>query len=392
MPSSQPPPPLTLYVHIPWCVRKCPYCDFNSHAADEIPEQAYVEALIADLETELPMVWGRCIDSVFIGGGTPSLLSPEAIEHLLSAIRARLICRPYAEITLEANPGTVEQARFEGYRAAGVNRLSMGIQSFDDTLLGALGRIHTGREAREAVATARAAGFENLNLDLMFGLPGQTVAQAMADLDTAMDLGPEHLSWYELTLEPNTAFAAAPPALPDEDTQWAMMTEGQARLASRGFAHYEVSAYAGNGRQCRHNLNYWQFGDYLGIGAGAHGKLTLPAEGRILRRWRHRQPRAFMEGVRSGRALNGERVLGPEETAFEFMLNALRLVEGVPSTLFTRHTGLGLKALEPARSEAMARGLLEDDPARLVATATGRQFLNDLVGLFLPADGPDGGD
>ncbi|MFN2349758.1 MAG: coproporphyrinogen-III oxidase family protein, partial [Thioalkalivibrio sp.] len=331
-----------------------PYCDFNSHAAESIPEADYIDALIADLEADLPLVWGRRLESIFLGGGTPSLFSPEAIDHLLSAIRARLTCRPGIEITMEANPGTVEQYR-----------------------------IHTGDEAHRAVAAARAAGFDNLNLDLMFGLPGQSVEQALQDLNTALALQSEHLSWYELTLEPNTRFATHPPTLPDEDTQWAMQQAGDERLQAAGYVHYEVSAHALPGRECAHNLNYWHFGDYLGIGAGAHGKLTLPGEGRILRRWKRRQPWAFMEEARSGSAVAGERALTVADTAFEFMLNGLRLREGVTVEIFVAHTGLEPEVLEPIRGQAVERGLLADCQDRLVATELGRRYLNDLVGMFL---------
>ncbi|MCG5493574.1 radical SAM family heme chaperone HemW [Ectothiorhodospira variabilis] len=381
--ASLPAPPLSLYIHLPWCVRKCPYCDFNSHAADSVPESDYVDALIADLEADLPLVWGRRLESIFLGGGTPSLFSPEAIDRLLSAIRARLTCRPGIEISMEANPGTVEQDRFRGYREAGVNRLSIGVQSFDDGLLQRLERIHTGDEAHGAVAAARAAGFDNLNLDLMFGLPGQGLDQALQDLDTALALRPEHLSWYELTLEPNTRFASHPPTLPDEDTQWDMQQAGDERLQVAGYAHYEVSAHALPGRQCIHNLNYWHFGDYLGIGAGAHGKLTLPGEGRILRRWKQRQPQAFMDEARAGSAVAGERALTVADAAFEFMLNGLRLREGVTVEMFTAHTGLTPEVLEPARGRAVERGLLANHADRLVATELGRRYLNDLVGMFL---------
>ncbi len=377
-------PPLSLYIHLPWCVRKCPYCDFNSHEAREaVPEAAYVDALLADLESELPRVWGRRLESVFLGGGTPSLFSPEALDHLFSELRARLPWLPDMEVTLEANPGTTDAGRFRGYREAGVNRRSIGVQSFDDDQLRQLGRIHGAREARVAFEAARSAGFENSNIDLMFGLPGQTVAGALKDLAEGLALGPEHLSWYQLTLEPNTRFAAQPPVLPEEDTLWDMHTAGQEHLAEAGYTQYEVSAYARAGRPCRHNLNYWEFGDYLGIGAGAHGKISLPAEGRILRRWKHRQPRQYMEAARSGEAASGEHTLTREETVFEFMLNAMRLNQGVPLALFTERTGLAPEALEPMRGEAVARGLLTDDPERLEPTELGRRFLNDLQALFL---------
>jgi len=380
-------PPLSLYIHLPWCVRKCPYCDFNSHeAGDAVPEDRYVDALLADLESELPLIWGRRLESVFVGGGTPSLFSPQALDRLFSELRARLPWRPNMEVTLEANPGTTDAARFEGYRAAGVNRLSIGVQSFNDTQLQRLGRIHDSGQAIEAFTAARRAGFDNINIDLMFGLPEQPLEDALEDLAQGIALGPEHLSWYQLTLEPNTRFAAHPPVLPDDDTLWDMQSAGQEQLAAGGYTQYEVSAYARTGRpgrQCRHNLNYWQFGDYLGIGAGAHGKISLPAEERILRRWKQRQPRQYMEAALAGAAASGEHTLIPEETVFEFMLNATRLTQGVPLDLFTAHTRLPPEALEPMRSEAVERGLLRDDTARLEPTETGQRFLNDLQALFL---------
>ncbi|WP_198005596.1 radical SAM family heme chaperone HemW [Thioalkalivibrio thiocyanodenitrificans] len=376
--------PLSLYIHLPWCIRKCPYCDFNSHEVrDEVPEDRYVDALIADLESELPRVWGRRIESVFLGGGTPSLFSPEALDRLFSALRARLPWRPDMEVTLEANPGTTDAQRFRGYREAGVNRLSIGIQSFDDGQLRRLGRIHGANEAREAFAAARSAGFDNINLDLMFGLPEQSVQSALGDLAQALALGPEHLSWYQLTLEPNTRFAAEPPILPEEDTVWDMQETGQGRLAEGGYTQYEVSAYARPDRECRHNLNYWRFGDYLGLGAGAHGKISLPGEERILRRWKLRQPRQYMEAALTGDAASGECTLTREELVFEFVLNATRLTRGVDTKLFTARTGLDPDALEPMRRRAIESGLLHDDSARMAPTATGRRFLNDLQALFL---------
>ena len=376
--------PLSLYIHLPWCVRKCPYCDFNSHEVrDGVPEVRYVDALIADLESELPRVWGRRIESVFLGGGTPSLFSPEALDRLFSALRARLPWRPDMEVTLEANPGTTDAQRFQGYREAGVNRLSIGIQSFDDGQLRRLGRIHGAAEAREAFSAARSAGFDNINLDLMFGLPEQSVQGALGDLEQALALGPEHLSWYQLTLEPNTRFAAEPPILPEEDTVWDMQETGQGRLAEGGYTQYEVSAYARPDRECRHNLNYWRFGDYLGLGAGAHGKISLTGEERILRRWKLRQPRQYMEAALTGDAASGECTLTREELVFEFVLNATRLTRGVDTELFTGRTGLDPDALEPMRRQAVERGLLHDDSARMAPTATGRRFLNDLQALFL---------
>lgn len=377
-------PPLSLYIHLPWCVRKCPYCDFNSHEAGEgVPEADYVDALIADLEAELPRVWGRRLESIFLGGGTPSLFSAEALDRLFTAVRARLPWRPGLEVTVEANPGASDAQRFRGYREAGVTRLSIGVQSLDDAHLRRLGRIHGADEARAAFEAARSAGFDNINLDLMFGLPEQSLTSATEDLDTALALGPEHLSWYQLTLEPNTLFAVRPPPLPDDDTLWEMQETGQGMLAAAGYTQYEVSAYARPDRECRHNLNYWQFGDYLGLGAGAHGKISLPAEHRILRRWKQRQPRRYMEAALAGDAAGGEHTLTPEELVFEFMLNATRLARGVDTPLFTACTGLDPAALEPMRTRAVAQGLLVDDPARIAPTATGRRFLNDLQALFL---------
>jgi putative oxygen-independent coproporphyrinogen III oxidase len=377
-------PPLSLYIHLPWCVRKCPYCDFNSHEArGAVPEERYVDALLADLESELPRVWGRRLESVFLGGGTPSLFSPDSLDRLFSGLRARLPWRPDMEVTMEANPGTTDGGRFRGYREAGVNRLSIGVQSFDDAQLAGLGRIHGAGDARAAFETARAVGFGNINIDLMFGLPGQSVDAALRDLREAIALGPEHLSWYQLTLEPNTRFAAEPPPLPDDDTLWDIQEAGQGLLAEAGYTQYEVSAYGRPGRECRHNLNYWHFGDYLGIGAGAHGKIWLPAEGRILRRWKLRHPRQYMDAALAGDAASGEHTLTPEETVFEFMLNATRLTAGVDTEVFALHTGLDPQALEPMRREAVERGLLAGDAARLAPTNTGRRFLNDLQALFL---------
>jgi putative oxygen-independent coproporphyrinogen III oxidase len=377
-------PPLSLYVHVPWCVRKCPYCDFNSHeAGDGIPERAYVDALIADLEQELPSVWGRPVTSVFIGGGTPSLLSGEAIDDLLCAVRARLKLLPEAEITLEANPGTVEQGRFREFRAAGVSRLSIGVQSFDDDMLARIGRIHDGAEAVRAAEAAHAAGFDNFNLDLMFSLPGQDVDSAVGDLRQALALAPTHLSWYQLTLEPNTAFHHTPPVLPDDDLRYDMQLCGQALLGENGFVNYEVSAYAREGFRCRHNLNYWQFGDYLGIGAGAHQKLTIPHPARIERTARCRHPREYLVGTAAGRVAT-HHTLTREDAAFEFVMNALRLHDGFETRLFEERTGLPLKIIEPSLHEAEARGLLSWDVQDVRPSELGRLHLNALLELFLP--------
>jgi len=378
--------PLSLYIHIPWCVRKCPYCDFNSHAArGELPERDYIRAVVADLEADLPRVWGRRLETVFIGGGTPSLFSPEAIDNLLAGVRARLVLRPEAEITLEANPGTVEQGKFAEFRAAGINRLSLGIQSFNEAQLRALGRIHGRSEAIWAAESARQAGFDNFNLDLMFGLPEQTPAQALSDLRTAIDLAPSHLSYYQLTLEPNTLFHRYPPKLPDDDTLWAMQQDAQALLAENGFRQYEISAYARTDKRCAHNLNYWRFGDYLGIGAGAHAKLSNLAEGSIYRLWKRKNPRDFLNHAGTEVNLGGVNHLTEAELPLEFMLNALRLTDGVPAKLFQYRTGLDWQVISVALEQAQERGLLCLDNGRIVATELGQRFLNELLELFMPA-------
>jgi oxygen-independent coproporphyrinogen-3 oxidase len=378
-------PPLSLYIHLPWCVRKCPYCDFNSHAVrEELPEDAYIDALVRDLEQDLPRVWGRHVHTIFLGGGTPSLFSPAAIDRLLSAVRARLFITPDAEITLEANPGTVELDRFRGYREAGVNRLSIGIQSFDPDKLQALGRIHGRDEALRAATAARDAGFDNFNLDLMFGLPQQTLTQALADVDAAIALAPAHLSLYQLTIEPNTLFHHDPPALPDDDATFAMQETLQAQLRAAGFGQYEVSAYAQAGRQCAHNRNYWRFGDYLGIGAGAHAKIT-DATG-ITRLWKPKQPKEYMSTAGTPAGIGGERRLTRAEVGLEFMMNALRLIDGVESTLFAERTGQPLSLIQARLQAAEARGLVAWDTQRIRPTELGRRFLNDLLALFLPAD------
>jgi oxygen-independent coproporphyrinogen-3 oxidase len=374
--------PLSLYAHFPWCLRKCPYCDFNSHAlrgpADEV---AYLRALRADLAQDLPLASGRRIGSVFLGGGTPSLASPRFVGDLLAAVDRLAGLEAGAEITLEANPGAADAARFAGYRAAGVNRLSIGVQSFDDRVLAALGRVHGGREAVAAAEAARAAGFDNLNLDLMYALPGQGVCGALADLEAAIALAPEHLSWYQLTIEPNTAFASAPPHVPDEDAAAEIQDAGLARLADAGFARYEVSAFARPGRCSRHNLNYWEFGDYLGIGAGAHGKLSL-ADGGVLRRHKPRHPAAYLAAAGTAAGIAGEQRLGPADLEVEFAMNALRLVDGVPRGLFADRTGLDPGRLAAPLARARALGLLDCCPDRLRATPLGLQFLNRLIGLF----------
>jgi oxygen-independent coproporphyrinogen-3 oxidase len=371
-------PPLSLYVHIPWCVRKCPYCDFNSHErAGALPEKEYLDRLLFDVEEALPKVWGRRIASIFIGGGTPSLFSPQSIDALLSGVRARLQVEPDAEITLEANPGTVEAARFRGFRAAGVNRISIGIQSFDDRMLSALGRIHTAAEARQAVSAALAS-FDNVNLDLMYALPGQSAAMAGADLAQAIALGVPHISAYQLTIEPNTVFYSRPPRLPGHDAAADMQLAAERALAAAGYEHYETSAFARPGRRCRHNLNYWEFGDYLGIGAGAHGKLSFPD--RVTRHERAKQPREYME--KGGFV---ERLIAPAELPFEFMLNALRLTEGFEARLFSERTGLPLNLVENELAQAESLALLTRDWKHIRPTERGQRFLNELLELFLTA-------
>ena len=375
-------PPLSLYIHLPWCVRKCPYCDFNSHAAQDLPEAAYIDALLLDLERALPDIWGRRIHSVFFGGGTPSLFSPEGIDRILTGVRTLTQLVPGAEITLEANPGTVEAARFAGFRAAGVTRVSLGIQSFNPQHLRALGRIHDAAEARRAAELA-ATHFETFNLDLMFALPGQTLAEALADVETALAFRPPHLSAYHLTLEPNTPFGhSAPPDLPDDDLAADMQIAIEARLAEAGLVHYETSAYARPHHASRHNLNYWQFGDYLGIGAGAHSKLSF--HDRIVRQMRTKHPQQYMDAVKAGAHVADTRILTRDDLPFEFMMNALRLAEGVPAALFEARTGLPLIVCASALERARSRGLLEADPTRLKPTLHGQRFLNDLLEMFLP--------
>ncbi len=376
------PPPLSLYVHIPWCVRKCPYCDFNSHEArGEVPEDAYVAALIADLESALPQIWNRPVYSVFFGGGTPSLLSVRAVDTLLAAFRARLPLAPDAEITLEANPGTVEAKKFAGFRAAGVTRVSLGIQSFDDAKLVALGRIHSAAEARRAIDLAL-KHFDQVNIDLMYALPQQSLAEAQRDIETAAIFGTPHLSAYHLTLEPNTPFAHRPPALPDDDLAADMQDMVEETLAGAGYEHYETSAYARPGRRCLHNLNYWTFGDYLGIGAGAHGKISS-AFG-IVREMRRKHPRDYLEGAARGDFTQERREVGNADLGFEFMMNALRLCEGFESRLFAERTGAPLSSVETTLRAARDDGLIAIEGGRIVPTLQGRRFLNSLLGRFLP--------
>ncbi|MFO1251564.1 MAG: radical SAM family heme chaperone HemW [Inhella sp.] len=377
-------PPLSLYVHLPWCLRKCPYCDFNSHEAaqglSDSAAEGYLDALCADLEAALPLVWGRPVISVFIGGGTPSLFTPEQIARLLSDLRARLPLEPGAEITLEANPGTFERDRFRGYREAGVTRLSIGVQSFDDRHLQSLGRVHNGAQAREALTEAKAC-FETFNLDLMYALPAQGLQDLDRELDEVFRFAPPHLSIYHLTIEPNTRFAVQPPTLPDPDLASEMLDRITERSAAQGYERYEVSAYAQAGHRCVHNQNYWSFGDYLGIGAGAHSKLSYPH--RVLRQVRWREPRTYQEQALRGQAVSNEHEVARADLPFEFVLNALRLREGVPLTLFTERTGLPLSALRQGLEQGVARGLLVDEPGRLQASAKGFDFLSDLQALFL---------
>ena len=402
-------PPLALYVHIPWCVRKCPYCDFNSHelkgpphpgplplegvlprvplearsekSLDQNLEEHYVQTLIADLDAALPQIWGRPVRTIFFGGGTPSLLSAAAVDELLSAIRARLPLVADAEITLEANPGTFEAKKFAGFRAAGVNRLSVGIQSFDPAQLKALGRIHDDAQARRALEIARNT-FDNFNLDLMYGLPGQTIDQALADIESGLEFSPAHVSAYHLTIEPNTLFHRHPPKLPDDEASADMQEAIEQRLAQSGYGHYETSAFALPLRQARHNLNYWEFGDYLGIGAGAHSKISFPD--RVLRQMRWKQPREYMEKTNAGTAIQQENQVGVNELPFEFMMNALRLVDGIELRTFEERTGVPLHGITRELKEAESKGLIERDHLRLRPTLKGQRFLNDLLQMFLP--------
>lgn len=380
-------PPLSLYIHIPWCVRKCPYCDFNSHEEKNIPEQEYVAQCLRDLEQDLPFVQSRALQSIFFGGGTPSLFSGLSIKSILDGVQKKIPFADAIEITLEANPGTAEAARFRGFHTAGVNRLSIGVQSFQPDYLHALGRIHDGVQARHAVEMAQAAGFERINIDLMHGLPGQTVADALIDLQQAIDLGASHISWYQLTIEPNTVFYRQPPVLPVDERLWDIQQAGLALLQRSGFAQYEVSAFAREGQQCRHNINYWQFGDYLGIGAGAHGKITLPAENRILRYSKTRLPRHYLERTNKLEGTNNflaeQFDLADVDLPFEFMLNALRLTAGVPASLFGERTGLSLDCIDGVWQDLCDRGLVTSDKTRLMTSPQGFLFLNDVLTAFM---------
>ncbi len=384
-------PPLALYIHLPWCLKKCPYCDFNSHefkageiqgSAAQIPERQYVDALMADLEAALPLIWGRPVHTVFIGGGTPSLFSPQAIDDLLAGVRARLKLVPDCEITLEANPGTFERNRFRAFRQAGVTRLSVGVQSFDDRFLKALGRVHDAAQARAAVEEATSA-FDTFNVDLMYALPGQTLPDLQRDLATALAFNPPHLSIYHLTLEPNTYFAKFPPVLPDDDLAFDMLDTIVESAGANGLHRYEVSAFARDGHRCAHNLNYWQFGDYLGIGAGAHSKLSFAH--RVHRQVRFREPLLYMQQAMSGHPVAQDHEIPRSDLPFEFMLNALRLKNGFALTQFAERTGLPLTVLQNALETAQQKGLIERDFAQVRPTTRGFDFLNDLQALFLPA-------
>ncbi len=378
-------PPLSLYIHLPWCVKKCPYCDFNSHefSSSTIDEDIYIDALIRDLETELPRIWGRTITSVFIGGGTPSLFSVESLDKLLSAIRARLNIHSGIEITLEANPGTAEADKFRGYREAGINRLSIGIQSFNDKYLKSLGRIHDSNEALHAIDLAKSAGFENFNLDLMFGLPEQTVDDALHDLEIAVAQSPTHISWYQLTIEPNTVFYSRPPKIPSDDDSWFMQEQGQTFLQEQGYKQYEISAYAKDKHVALHNINYWEFGDYLGIGAGAHGKITHVAEGKIERYTRHKIPKRYCELAGNESVITETRKLNRNDLPLEFMMNAMRLIEGIIPDLFLQRTGSPLTIMEKELLMAVDKGLVDWNLNKLKPTIQGQRYLNELLEMFV---------
>lgn len=377
------PIPLSLYIHIPWCVRKCPYCDFNSHESrQEIPEDLYVTALIQDLEENLPRIWGRSLTSIFFGGGTPSLFSPKAIEKILTAVHSRLRMSPDTEITLEANPGTVDESHFVGFRQAGINRLSIGVQSLQEEKLKALGRIHGRDAALRAIESAVRAGFDNFNVDLMHGLPGQSIEDALSDVRDALAFMPPHLSWYQLTIEPHTFFHHQPPRLPEEDVLWDIQEQGKVIITQANLRQYEVSAYAKLNHECKHNKNYWEFGDYLGIGAGAHSKITDVEQQTIVRHWQVKNPSDYLDSNQS--FIAQQVTLAPHDICFEFMMNALRLTQGVSVNLFKERTGLSLDVIEPALAIARSKKLLVSHPDMLCATELGHQFLNDLVGLFLP--------
>jgi len=378
-------PPLSLYVHLPWCVRKCPYCDFNSHAVrEEMPGDEYVQALLRDLEEELPLAWGRPVHSIFFGGGTPSLFSAGQIETLLTGFRTLLPVSPEAEITIEANPGTIEHDSFRAYHDAGINRVSLGVQSFDDDRLKEIGRIHGRAEVEQAVAAIHRSGISNFNIDLMFALPGQSLESAVKDVRAAIGCNPTHISHYQLTIEPNTAFHASPPVLPDEDSAWEMQLVCGEELSGTGFEQYEISAWARPGYQCRHNLNYWRYGDFLGIGAGAHGKITMPAEQAARRRIRQRHPKAWMKDVWEGAGVVEDNVLSPEERVFEFFLNQLRLRDGVLKSQLQPRTGVAWSAVSGRVKIAVEKGLLTEKNGVLSPTELGWRFSNEIQALFLP--------
>lgn len=382
-------PPLSLYVHIPWCVRKCPYCDFNSHEQkDTLPEDAYVNALLNDLAAEMPRIWGRTISSVFIGGGTPSLFSAKALDNLMSGIRALTALQPTCEVTMEANPGTFEQEKFSDFRQLGINRLSVGVQSFNDKHLEALGRIHSGDEAQRAIDIAKTAGFDDINIDLMFGLPEQTNAAALKDVQCAIALAPTHISYYELTLEPNTLFAKHPPTLPEDDEKWQIHNNGMQLLAEHGYERYEISAFAQPGKHSRHNNNYWLFGDYVGIGAGAHSKVSFANTGDIVRRWKHKHPTRYLRGANASAidCIGGENTIAVNDSAIEFMMNALRLKEGFAIPVFEQHTGVSINHWQNQIDQALDKGLLEQSGFNLRASEKGFNFLNDLLEMFMPIE------
>ncbi|MDX2428665.1 MAG: radical SAM family heme chaperone HemW [Xanthomonadales bacterium] len=378
-------PPLSLYVHMPWCVRKCPYCDFNSHTVpDELPAENYIQALVADLEQDLPLVWGRPVQSIYFGGGTPSLFSADQIAGFLSAARARLDLRPDVEITLEANPGTIERDSFSAYAQAGINRVSLGVQSFDDKLLKSIGRIHGRREIEQSLKSLSSAGISNFNIDLMFALPGQSPDQSRQDIELAINAGPSHISFYQLTIEPNTAFAAQPPKLPVDDMAWDMQQSGLDMLEVNAYGQYEISAFAQAEKQSRHNMNYWRYGDFLAVGAGAHGKITTAADGRVQRYAKHRHPRRYMQGLQNGDWRGETRVLSDGELVFEFFLNQLRLKHGVTIDDFSLRTGLPWSVVESRVHKAVEKGLLEVRDERVCPTELGWRFVNDTQQMFLP--------
>ncbi len=377
------PIPLSLYIHIPWCIKKCPYCDFNSHEArQDVPEERYIQALLTDLESELPHIWGRPLESIFIGGGTPSLFSAEGIDKLLCGLRERLPLRPRMEITMEANPGTFEQKRFSAYRQAGINRLSIGVQSFNDSHLKALGRIHGASEAQKSANIATKAGFDNFNLDLMFGLPNQTIEEALNDLQQAIDYKPNHISWYQLTIEENTLFHHAPPLLPKDDLLWDMQQQGQNLLAKAGYKQYEVSAYALENKQCQHNINYWQFGDYLGIGAGAHGKLSMP-DGTVTRHTKYRHPEKYMQSALEKAPRSSEKLLTEQDLCFEYMLNIVRLKQSFTQADFEARTRLPFQIIEGKLNKTVKDGLMKVIDGEYTTTQKGWAFLNDVMEQFL---------